>query len=89
MRKDAVLSLLINTSLFPGMHCTVAADTRYVRFAAIENNTMVQYNLRCNNAQAAEDLQKAVSAWIPGNEAVLARWKKQREIQKMVPHGRR
>ncbi|VDC05197.1 unnamed protein product [Peniophora sp. CBMAI 1063] len=89
MRKDAVLSLLVNAPLFKGMHCTVAADQRYVRFAAIENGAMVQYNLRCNNAQAAEDLQKAVSAWIPGNEAALARWKKQKEIKGMVPQGRR
>ncbi|KZV70817.1 hypothetical protein PENSPDRAFT_651128 [Peniophora sp. CONT] len=89
MRKDAVLSLLINAPLFKGMHCTIGQDPRYVRFAAIESGAMVQYNLRCNNAQAAEDLQKAISAWTPGNESALVRWKKQREIQAMVPQGRR
>ena len=89
MRKDAVLSLILNAPLFKGMHCTIGQDPRYVRFAAIESGAMVQYNLRCNNAPAAEELQKAISAWTPGNDDALARWKKQRKIQAMVPQGRR
>ncbi|KAE9396817.1 hypothetical protein BT96DRAFT_996342 [Gymnopus androsaceus JB14] len=36
MRKEAVYTLLLNVTLFPGMKCSLAQDPRYVRFSVIE-----------------------------------------------------
>lgn len=46
MRKDAVYTLLLNITLFPGMRCTLAQDPRYLRFTAIENGVATTYNLK-------------------------------------------
>ena len=46
MRKDAVYTLLLNVTLFPGMRCTLAQDPRYMRFSAIENGVTTTYNLK-------------------------------------------
>ncbi len=46
MRKDAVYTLLLNITLFPGMHCTLAQDPRYLRFTAIESGVATTYNLK-------------------------------------------
>ena len=46
MRKDAVYTLLLNVTLFPGMHCTLAQDPRYMRFSAIENGVTTIYTLK-------------------------------------------
>ena len=46
MRKDAVYTLLLNVTLFPGMRCTLAQDPRYLRFTAIENGVVTTYNLK-------------------------------------------
>lgn len=46
MRKEAVLSLLLNISLFKGMQCSSAQDPRYVRFSCFEKGKPVHYNLR-------------------------------------------
>jgi hypothetical protein len=47
MRKDAVYTLLLNITLFPGMVAALAdQDSRYLRFSAIENGVTTHYNLR-------------------------------------------
>jgi Ran-binding protein 3 len=46
MRKDAVHTLLLNITLFPGMRFTLAQDPRYLRFTAIENGVATTYNLK-------------------------------------------
>ena len=46
MRKDAVYTLLLNITLFPGMKCSLAQDPRYLRFSAIENGVTTTYNLK-------------------------------------------
>lgn len=51
MRKEAVYTLLLNVTLFPGMLCMLAPqDPRYLRFSAIEDGSTTHYNLRvCHN----------------------------------------
>ena len=46
MRKEAVFTVLLNVTLFPGMKCFLAQDPRYIRFSAIEGGATVHYNLR-------------------------------------------
>lgn len=46
MRKDAVYTLLLNITLFPGMRCSLSQDPRYLRFSAIENGVTTTYNLK-------------------------------------------
>lgn len=46
MRKEAVLSLLLNAPLFKGMRCTLAQDPRYLRFSCFEDGSITHYNLR-------------------------------------------
>jgi Ran-binding protein 3 len=46
MRKEAVFTILLNTTLFPGMKCSNLQDPRYLRFSAIEDGTTVHYNLK-------------------------------------------
>lgn len=47
MRKEAVYTVLLNVTLFPGMLCMLAPqDPRYLRFSAIENGSTTHYNLR-------------------------------------------
>jgi Ran-binding protein 3 len=46
MRKDAVYTLLLNVTLFPGMRCVLAQDPRYIRFSVIEDGKTTHYNLR-------------------------------------------
>ena len=46
MRKEAVYALLLNVTLFKGMHCSLDKDPRYVRFSAIEKGSTMHYNLR-------------------------------------------
>lgn len=52
MRKEAVLSLLLNVSLFKGMRCTLAQDPRYVRFGVIESGKPIHYNLRVSFSES-------------------------------------
>ena len=49
MRKDAVYTLLLNATLFPGMRCFLAQDPRYLRFSIIEDGATVHYNLRVSH----------------------------------------
>ena len=49
MRKEAVLSILLNAPLFKGMHCSLAQDPRFVRFSIIEGTVMMHYNLRVSH----------------------------------------
>lgn len=46
MRKEAVYTLLLNVTLFPGMKFSVTPDTKYMRFSAIEDGQTVHYNLK-------------------------------------------
>jgi len=46
MRKDAVYTLLLNITLFPGMRCSLSQDPRYLRFSAIEDGVATTYNLK-------------------------------------------
>lgn len=46
MRKDAVYTLLLNVTLFPGMRVSLAQDPRYIRFSTIENGITTTYNLK-------------------------------------------
>jgi len=46
MRKEAVYTVLLNVTLFPGMKCFIAQDPRYIRFSVIEDGTTTHYNLR-------------------------------------------
>ncbi|KAH9479236.1 Brefeldin A resistance protein [Psilocybe cubensis] len=65
MRKDAVHTLLLNITLFPGMRCSLAQDPRYIRFSAIENGNATTYNLKVSNAKIAADLLEEINANIP------------------------
>ncbi|KAF9525964.1 hypothetical protein CPB83DRAFT_858704 [Crepidotus variabilis] len=65
MRKDAVYTLLLNITLFPGMRCSLAQDPRYLRFSAIENGVATTYNLKVSNAKIAQDLLEDINANIP------------------------
>jgi len=65
MRKDAVYTLLLNVTLFPGMRCSLAQDPRYLRFSAIENGVATTYNLKVSNAKIAADLLEEINANIP------------------------
>ncbi|RXW23451.1 hypothetical protein EST38_g2402 [Candolleomyces aberdarensis] len=65
MRKDAVYTLLLNVTLFPGMRCTTAQDPRYVRFSVIEDKKTTHYNLRVANAKIASEFLEEVNSLIP------------------------
>ncbi|TFK29582.1 hypothetical protein FA15DRAFT_663724 [Coprinopsis marcescibilis] len=65
MRKDAVYTLLLNVTLFPGMHCTLAQDPRYLRFSVIEDGKTTHYNLRVSNAKIAQEFLDEINANIP------------------------
>jgi Ran-binding protein 3 len=65
MRKEAVYTLLLNVTLFPGMRCSLAQDPRYLRFSVIENGSAVHYNLRVQNAKIAQELLDEINVFIP------------------------
>jgi len=66
MRKEAVYTLLLNVTLFPGMLCMLAPqDPRYLRFSAIEDGSTTHYNLRLGSAKAAQDLLDKILHNIP------------------------
>jgi len=65
MRKDAVYTLLLNATLFPGMRCFLAQDPRYLRFSIIEDGATVHYNLRVASAKVAQELLEEINANIP------------------------
>lgn len=46
MRKEAVYTVILNATLFPGMRCSLAQDPRYIRFSVIEDGVTTHYNLR-------------------------------------------
>ncbi len=52
MRKDAVYTLLLNVTLFPGMRVSLAQDPRYIRFSTIENGVTTTYNLKVQYSQS-------------------------------------
>ena len=54
MRKDAVYTVLLNTTLFKGMKCSYAPqDQRYLRFSTFDRiGTLTHYNLRVGMAFA-------------------------------------
>lgn len=52
MRKDAVYTLLLNVTLFPGMRVSLAQDPRYIRFSTIENGVTTTYNLKVLYSQS-------------------------------------
>jgi len=56
MRKEAVYTLLLNVTLFPGMRCTLAQDPRFVRFSVIEDGTATHYNLKVTRGYSTEVL---------------------------------
>ncbi|KAG6902563.1 hypothetical protein C0995_014952 [Termitomyces sp. Mi166 len=65
MRKEAVYTLLLNVTLFPGMRCSLAQDPRYLRLSVIENGETTHYNLRLANAKIANELLEEIIANIP------------------------
>ncbi|KAH7922613.1 hypothetical protein BV22DRAFT_1131270 [Leucogyrophana mollusca] len=65
MRKEAVYTVLLNVTLFPGMKCFLAQDPRYIRFSVIENGGTTHYNLRVSNAKIAQELLEEINANIP------------------------
>ncbi|KAG6829062.1 hypothetical protein H0H92_005836 [Tricholoma furcatifolium] len=65
MRKEAVYTLLLNVTLFPGMRCSLAQDPRYLRLSVIENGVTTHYNLRLSNAKIAKELLEEIVANIP------------------------
>ncbi|KAF8997923.1 hypothetical protein BDQ17DRAFT_1283715 [Cyathus striatus] len=66
MRKEAVYTLLLNVTLFPGMKCNInPQDPRYLRFSIIEDGNTTHYNLRVSNAKIAQDLLEEINANIP------------------------
>ncbi|KAH0583044.1 hypothetical protein H2248_010929 [Termitomyces sp. 'cryptogamus'] len=65
MRKEAVYTLLLNVTLFPGMRCSLAQDPRYLRMSVIENSATTHYNLRLANAKIANELLEEIVANIP------------------------
>ncbi|KAI6113102.1 hypothetical protein F5141DRAFT_757622 [Pisolithus sp. B1] len=65
MRKEAVYTLILNVTLFPGMKCFIAQDPRYLRFSAIDGGTTIHYNLRVSNAKIAQELLEEIDANIP------------------------
>jgi len=65
MRKEAVYTLLLNVTLFPGMRCTLAQDPRFVRFSVIEAGPTTHYNLKLATAKIAQDLLEEINANIP------------------------
>ncbi|KAH6915775.1 hypothetical protein BKA70DRAFT_469841 [Coprinopsis sp. MPI-PUGE-AT-0042] len=67
MRKDAVYTLLLNVTLFPGMRCVLAQDPRYIRFSIIEDGKTVHYNLRVASAKIAQEFLDEIQANIPAN----------------------
>ncbi|KAI0036189.1 hypothetical protein K488DRAFT_82298 [Vararia minispora EC-137] len=89
MRKDAVLSVLLNAPLFKGMHCSIAQDPRYIRVSAIEAGSLTHYNIRVGSSTAAEMLHKAITAWTPGNDDQLTLWKKEQADTERLGSGRR
>ncbi|KAF8902396.1 hypothetical protein CPB84DRAFT_1908080 [Gymnopilus junonius] len=64
MRKDAVHTLLLNVTLFAGMHCVLSQDPRYVMFSAIEDGVTTTYNLKVSNAKIAAELFAEIKAQI-------------------------
>lgn len=67
MRKEAVLTTLLNVSLFHGMSCAIAQDPRYVRFSAIDTGAGTQlthYNLRVSiDFLSMPTLLNVLSSW--------------------------
>lgn len=46
MRKEAVYTVILNVTLFSGMKCFIAQDSRYIRLSVIEDGVTIHYNLR-------------------------------------------
>ncbi|KAL4078678.1 hypothetical protein V8B97DRAFT_1932767 [Scleroderma yunnanense] len=65
MRKEAVFTVILNVTLFPGIKCFIAQDPRYIRFSAIEGGATAHYNLRVANAKIAQELLEEINANIP------------------------
>ncbi|KAF9648657.1 hypothetical protein BDM02DRAFT_3186979 [Thelephora ganbajun] len=67
MRKDAVYTVLLNTTLFKGMKCSYAPqDQRYLRFSTFDRaGAPTHYNLRLANARIAGELLDEIIAHIP------------------------
>ncbi|KAL0953953.1 hypothetical protein HGRIS_005114 [Hohenbuehelia grisea] len=65
MRKEAVYTVILNVTLFPGMRCTLAQDPRYLRFSVIENGNTTHYNLRLASAKVAQEVLTVIQDQIP------------------------
>ncbi|KAG2365127.1 hypothetical protein BDR07DRAFT_1399927 [Suillus spraguei] len=65
MRKEAVYTVILNVTLFPGMKCFMAQDPRYIRLSVIEDGVTTHYNLRVSNAKIAQDLLEEIKSNIP------------------------
>ncbi|KAG1797876.1 uncharacterized protein HD556DRAFT_247394 [Suillus plorans] len=65
MRKEAVYTVILNVTLFSGMKCFIAQDSRYIRLSVIEDGVTIHYNLRVSNAKIAQDLLEEIKSNIP------------------------
>lgn len=64
MRSDAVLRVILNVQLFPGMQCDLDQE-RFIRIAAMEEGGLSHLALKLANASEAAALQEQLHAYIP------------------------
>jgi len=59
MRSEAVLRLILNVSLFPGMQVTLSQD-KFVRLSAFEEGQLKHFTIRVANAALGKELHEAI-----------------------------
>lgn len=59
MRSEAVLRLILNVSLFPGMSVTLAQD-KFVRLSAFEDEKLKHFTIRVANAGLGRELYDSI-----------------------------
>lgn len=75
MRSDAVLKVILNVKLFPGMQCDLEQE-RFIRFVAMEEEGLVHFAMKLANANEAaaflEKLQENIPERAPAEDTQTA-----------------
>lgn len=64
MRSDAVLRVILNVPLFPGMQCDLEQE-KFLRLVALEDGALVHLAIKLANATDAQTLLTHLHEHIP------------------------
>lgn len=67
MRSDAVLRVILNVKLFPGMQCQIEQE-RFLRFVAMEEEGLVHFVAKLANAHEASSFSEQLQHNIPARK---------------------